>query len=352
MTPGALAPEPLALRGPVTSDGPTARVGYHCLGLVRSSSVQLGMNSAHADISPARASTSACRSSWPPSWISVCSSAPCARSLRMTPASITRIIAQLEEELGQQLLLRTARQVSLTGAGAMVAARYRPVVEDFDRISGEIRRATHPDQGRLSVNAPLSFGMRLLPGLLASFRLAHPKIQLDMQLTDTLVDIVDDTCDLAHPPGDKSTIRRRICLVPRVLVAAPALFERIPRPQTPDDLDPAYCFSYGTGFVTETWVMNRTGASRSVKAGIEVVSNNGELLLALAVAGSGLVNLPRFLVQEALDRGEVALVLPEWETAPLNLMLHYPPYDALPPLVTTFTEFFEAYIRDFDTSDF
>ncbi|RWI54775.1 MAG: LysR family transcriptional regulator [Mesorhizobium sp.] len=279
-----------------------------------------------------------------------------ARSLRMTPASITRIVAQLEEDLGQQLLLRTTRQVSLTGAGAMVAARYRPVVEDFDRITDEISRATRPDQGRLAINAPLSFGMRLLPGLLDSFRLAYPKIQLDVQLTDTLVDIVDETCDLAIrisvPPGDKSTIWRRICHVPRAMVAAPALFDRIPTLQTPDDLDPAYCLSYGSGFAPEIWSMSKSGASRSIRAGTDFVSNNGELLLALAAAGNGMVNLPRFLVEDAIARGKVVEVLPDWEIAPLNLMLYYPPYDALPPLVATFTEFFEAYLRDFDTFDF
>ncbi|WP_172327939.1 LysR family transcriptional regulator [Mangrovicoccus sp. HB161399] len=279
-----------------------------------------------------------------------------ARSLRMTPASITRIVAQLEEDLGQQLLLRTTRQVSLTGAGAVVAARYRPVVEDFDRITEEISRAARPDQGRLSVNAPLSLGMRLLPGLLHRFRLAYPRIQLELQLTDALVDIVAGSCDLAirisGPPADKSTIWRRICLVPRAVVAAPALFERIPAPQGPDGLDPAHCLSYGTGAAPETWALSRAGASRSVRAGTEVVTNNGELLLALAAAGDGMVCLPRFLVQEALSRGEVVEVLPDWEVAPLHLMLYYPPYEALPPLVATFTEFFEAFIRDAGAFDF
>lgn len=279
-----------------------------------------------------------------------------ARSLHMTPASITRIVAQLEADLGQQLLTRTTRQVSLTGAGAMVATRYRPVLDDFDRVTDEITRATHPDRGRLSINAPLSFGVRLLPGLIGSFRLAYPQIEVDVHLTDTLVDIIGASCDLAirisDPPVDKSTIWQRICLVPRAIVAGPALFDRIAIPLSPDALDPAYCLSYGTGFNPETWHMTDRSASRSFRAGTEVVSNNGELLLALAAAGNGMVNLPRFLAQDALDRGKVVEVLPDWEMTPLNLMLYYPPYDALPPLVATFTDFFEHYIRDFDTFDF
>ncbi len=279
-----------------------------------------------------------------------------ARSLRMTPASITRIVAQLELDLGQQLLTRTTRTISLTGAGAMVAARYRPVIDDFDRVTDEITRATRPDKGRLAINAPLSFGMRLLPGLMASFRLAYPQIEVDVQLTDTLVDILDETCDLAirisTPPTDKSTIWRRICMVPRAIVAGPALFDRISRPQSPEELDPAFCLSYGSGFRAETWALEGSGALRTVRAGTNVVSNNGELLLALAMAGNGMVNLPRFLVQDAIDSGKVVEVLPEYAPTPLNLMLYYPPYDALPPLVATFTEFFEAYIRDFETFNF
>ncbi|AWI85976.1 LysR family transcriptional regulator (plasmid) [Alloyangia pacifica] len=279
-----------------------------------------------------------------------------ARSLRMTPASITRIIAQLEEDLGQQLLLRTTRQVSLTGAGAMVAARYRPVLEEFDRVTEEVTRTTRPDRGQLAINAPMSFGMRLMPGLVASFRLAYPHIALDVHLTDVLVDILDANCDLAirisDPPADKSTIWRRICQVPRQVVASPSLFERIPRPESPDDLLPEHCLSYGRGGAAETWTFTRGGQRRALRAGTRVTSNNGEFLYEMALSGNGMVNLPDFLVREGLISGALELVLPGWQLPPLNLMLYYPPYEKLPPLVGTFTDFFEAYIRDIDSFDF
>ncbi|MBE9637955.1 LysR family transcriptional regulator [Salipiger mangrovisoli] len=279
-----------------------------------------------------------------------------ARSLRMTPASITRIIAQLEEDLGQQLLLRTTRQVSLTGAGAMVAARYRPVLEEFDRVTEEVTRTTTPDRGRLAINAPMSFGMRLMPGLVASFRLAYPHIALDIHLTDVLIDILEANCDLAirisDPPADKSTIWRRICQVPRQVVASPALFDRIPRPEAPDDLRPEHCLSYGHGAAAETWTFTRGGQRRTLRAGTDVTSNNGEFLYEMALSGNGMVNLPDFLVREGLASGALEVVLPEWQLPPLNLMLYYPPYEKLPPLVGTFTDFFEAYIRDIDSFNF
>lgn len=91
------------------------------------------------------------------------------RVLGMTPASVTRIVAKLEADLGQQLLLRTTRAVSLTTAGALVAARYRPVLEQFDRVTDEVTRTTMPDSGHLSINAPISLGLRLLPDLIVQF---------------------------------------------------------------------------------------------------------------------------------------------------------------------------------------
>lgn len=279
-----------------------------------------------------------------------------ARSLRLTPASVTRLVAGLEAELGQQLLLRTTRQVSLTSAGAVAAARYRPLIEAFDSTTEDLLAATGADRGRLSINAPISLGGPLLAGLVSSFRLAYPRIALDVQLTDALVDIVDESCDLAirisGPPEDKSTIWRKICEVPRQLIAAPALFDRIARPEGPGDLIPEHCLSYGREGRAETWRFHKGSVTRSVRAGTEIVTNNGEVLYNLAATGNGIVNLPAFLAREGIRRGEVVPVLADWKMPPLYLMLYYPPYETLPPLVATFTDFFEAYMRDREGFDF
>ncbi len=276
--------------------------------------------------------------------------AAAARSLKMTPASVTRIVAKLEEDLGQQLLVRTTRQVALTSAGAIVAARLGPVVEDFDQVTAEITRAVWPDRGRLSINAPMSLGLRLMPSLIDKFRLAYPNISLDVTLTDRLVDIVEENCDLAirisGPPKDKSTIWRKICEVPRKMIAAPSLFERMPRPTTPDDLDPAACMSYSSSGRTEVWKLEKAGLKRTVSAGSSIVSNNGDFLYAMARAGNGITILPDFIVNEGISSGEVETVLAEWSVPALWLTLFYPPYEVLPPLVATFTDFFEAHLRE------
>lgn len=273
-----------------------------------------------------------------------------ARSLGLTAATVTREIARLEKDLGQQLLLRTTRKVSLTSAGAVAAARYQGLIEDFDRASEDLRRAGLPDQGRLRVNAPISMGIRLLPGLLDAFRLAYPRIALEITMTDTLVDVIEDTCDLAirisNPPSDKSTIWRKLCEVPRHVVAAPSLFMRHDRPSAPEHLQSALCLSYGTGPSPEIWEFQRGTSKRTVKASKEFATNNGDLLFQLVRRGAGIAVLPGFIVDEAIREGEIERLMPDWVASPLWLTLYYPPYEQLPPLVATFSDFFETYLRD------
>jgi DNA-binding transcriptional LysR family regulator len=276
--------------------------------------------------------------------------AAAARSLMMTPASVTRIIAKLEEDLHQQLFVRTTRQVALTTAGALVAARYGSVVDDFDRVTQEITQAVLPDRGRLAINAPMSLGMQLLPTLISSFRLAYPNIAVEVNLTDTLIDIVEENCDLAirisGPPSDKSTIWRKICEVPRFAVAAPSLWNRLPRPQTPDELPKPHCMSYASDGRAETWVFSKDGVKRSISAGTSIVSNNGDFLYSLAKSGNGIAVLPGFIVHDGIVSGAVESILSDWQVPPLWLTLFYPPYAVLPPLVATFTDFFEAHMRE------
>lgn len=282
--------------------------------------------------------------------------AAAAKSLRMTPASVTRIVAKLEEDLGEQLLLRTTRQVSLTSTGAFVAARYKPLIQAFDKVEQDLEREIQPYRGRLSINAPMSFGLRIMPMLVESFRLAYPNIDLNIHLTDRLVDIVSETCDLSirvsGPPQDKSTIWRKLCEVPLQVVAAPSLFERHPKPKSPDDLDHKICLSYGVEAAPEVWRFEKGALKRPFTSGQSIRSNNGDLLYQFAQSGAGIVMLPNFLVADGLAAGKVVPVLEDWAIPPLWVSLFYPPYETLPPLVATFTDFFEAYLQDLDGFDF
>ncbi|WP_299368630.1 LysR family transcriptional regulator [uncultured Tateyamaria sp.] len=274
-----------------------------------------------------------------------------ARALQMTPASVTRIVSKLEDDMGQQLFIRTTRQVSMTTAGAIAATRYRPIVEELDRTTRDITKATRPDMGRLRINAPMSLGARVMPQLVESFRLAYPGIELEVFLTDTLVDIIEGECDLAvrvsEPPTDKSTIWRKICQVPRHVIAAPSLFQRIPKPMIPDDLKPDTLLGYSDQGRSETWKLRKGGQKRDVKTSSKMISNSGDFLYSIAVSGGGICVLPDFIVRPGLESGDVEKLLPDWEVSPLWLTLFYPPYDQFPPLVATFTDFFEAYMREY-----
>lgn len=282
--------------------------------------------------------------------------ATAARNLHMTPATVTRIIAQLERELGQQLLVRTTRQVSLTSHGALVAARYSAVVEEFDRIGAELDLASHPHRGRLRVSVPLSFGLRIMPRLIGRFRLAYPMITLQLSFSDALHDVMDGDFDLAirisEPPKDKSTIWRKLCGIPRSTVAAPELFDNIAKPFSPETLDSRRCLAYAPQGETEIWRFRNGPVQRSITAGQFIASNNGDFLFSLVKAGMGVAVLPQFIIQPGLDRSEVEILLPDWELPQLWLSLHYPSYDRLPPLVATFSDFFEAFLRDEDGMDF
>ncbi|PLK70006.1 LysR family transcriptional regulator [Rhizobium sp. TH135] len=273
-----------------------------------------------------------------------------ARLLAMTPASVTRTVSALEEQLGVQLLLRTTRKVSLTSAGAAYAARVAPLVEGLARATEETRDLQKVTAGSLRVSAPMSLGMKVLPTVLSQFSIMHPRTSVAIELSDRFVDILQENYDLAirisGPPTDKSTIWRKIRPVSRLLVASPSFLARHGTPKVPEDLTTLECLSYHDQSKTETWELSRPGQVRTVEARGRFSINNGDFLCKLAIAGEGIALLPRFIVDEELRAGKLVEVLPGWNTPEIWLTLYYPPYEQLPLRVATFSDFFEAFIKE------
>ncbi len=271
-----------------------------------------------------------------------------ARQLSMTPPTVTRAVGALEESLGVQLLLRTTRQVSLTSAGAVYAARVEPLIRQFDQAREDLREEHGDVAGLIRINAPLSLGQQILPDIVSGFRAEYPRVSVSLSLTDRFIDIVSESFDLAlrvsEPPRDKSTIWRKVCRVRRILVASPGYLAALGTPETPDDLHRHACIAYDEEAIAETWELTNGGRTRKALAGKVLAANNGELIARLAEDGQGVALLPHFIVDDALARGALKQVLAEWEPPELWLTLYYPPYDKLPMRVARFSDFFEKYV--------
>lgn len=266
-----------------------------------------------------------------------------ARELDMTPAAVTRAIAALENDLGVQLFVRTTRQVSLTTDGAIFAAQVQPAMAALETARRDVMNAHKTDEGRLRISAPTWLGKTLLPPILSGFRERFPKMCFEISLSDGLVDIVDDDYDLAirisSQPSDKFTIWRKICPVPRILVAAPG--SRFAEMQHPNELTPDECMAYSGESRRENWILSDGGSSVNISAGRAFSANSGEVLADMAADGAGVALLPGFNIAEHLRTGRLVHVLRGWAPPELWLTLYYPPYQALPPRIASFSKFFE-----------
>ncbi|MEM9639759.1 MAG: LysR substrate-binding domain-containing protein, partial [Pseudomonadota bacterium] len=267
--------------------------------------------------------------------------------------AVTRHVAELEQTLGVQLFVRTTRKVSLTQAGALYYEKVHPLVSALAVADDGARAQQKALSGRLLVSCPLSFGTRFLRGPLTEFAERHPGIELKINLTDSFVDIIKDGYDMAlrisAAPADKSTIWRKICPVPRCLVASPDYLAHAPTLTTPADLPNHSCLSYTNQSDGDIWHLARDteDTMRPVRLSPAFACNNGDLLAQMATAGRGIVLLPRFIVAPAIAAGTLRTVLTDWRAPEIWLTAFYPPYQKLPRAIDRFTEVFEQHAAGF-----
>jgi DNA-binding transcriptional LysR family regulator len=273
-----------------------------------------------------------------------------ARQLNMSPSVVTRLVAELEADLGVQLLVRTTRKVALTQAGRQFLGKSKEALYLLHQAEAFVRAEQNSLAGDLRVNAPMSFGLHFMASVAGQFRSQHPQVKLKLSLTDSFIDILTADVDMAlrisEPPKDKSTIWRKICPVPRVAVASPDYFAERGTPREPKDLLGHNCLGYGNLAGGQNWAFtSHKGVKQVVAPTCSIECDNGDVLADLAVMGEGITILPEFIVQRHLAQNKLQVVLKTWTLPAIWLTAFYPPYVRLPAKVAAFTALIEDTIK-------
>jgi DNA-binding transcriptional LysR family regulator len=261
---------------------------------------------------------------------------PAARRLGLSKSIVSRRLVRLEEELGTQLLTRTTRGAALTEAGATFREHAARVAADLDAA----REAISPDgdvRGLLRVAAPVSFGPTHLAPVLAELARRHPQLRVHAAYADRFVDLVGEGFDAAIRVGhlsDSNLVVRRIASIRGKLVASPAYIEAHGEPKTPEELQDHEAVTHGT----ETWRLMSGGKATTVRMTGRFQADNGEALVAAAVAGIGVGAFPDFLIDAQVASGALVPLLVNYPPPEAGLFVLRPPGDFPPRKVRALIE--------------
>ncbi|MCG5526325.1 LysR family transcriptional regulator [Ectothiorhodospira haloalkaliphila] len=254
----------------------------------------------------------------------------------------SRYVSKLEGHLGTRLMQRTTRRHSLTEAGSAFYPRAVQILQLVDEAEQDLALETDAVRGRLRLSAPVSFGIRHLAPALADFKRAYPAVTLDVTFNDHLVNLVEEGVDLAvriTSSLDPALVARPLATTDRVLCAAPGYLAARGALVHPHDLVDHECLVYTNEPSSHEWRFRQGREEVAVRVEGSLRSDNGEMLVAGAEAGLGLVLVPRFLVAEALAQGRLVTCLDAWQAPELIVYAVYADRRWLPPRVRALIDF-------------
>jgi len=270
--------------------------------------------------------------------------AAAAKALRLTPSAVSRSIARLEARLGTILFRRTTRSLALTAEGAAYRDRMSVLLAEIETVESDLGREKQGPRGLLRVNASPSIGVPLLP-ILPRFTARYPEIILDLALSDTIVDLVEERADIAiriGPLRDTSLRAKKLGHSRMVLVASPEYLARRGTPRTPDDLDGHDCLRFSFRRSIDSWpfLVGDRIVHRPIPGSF--FGNSGDLVRQMAVAGGGIARHGHFHVAADLAAGRLVELLPDYHPGDgEDIHALYAPEDRAATRIRAFLDFLD-----------
>lgn len=262
-----------------------------------------------------------------------------ARRMSIAKSAISKHVSLLEQHLGVRLLNRTTRRLSLTEAGEKFYQRCAHIVSEANEATREVRQLQEQPMGTLKLSSTVAFGTKHLVPLLSKFHQEHPELKVDLQLSDDVINIIEEGIDLSIRIGwlpESNLVARRLFTAPRIVVASPQYLKKHGTPRTPTEL------------VNHNWIIvtllphpqrctfKRNGQQQTVHIMSSTRTNSIGASLAFVRNGDGITSVSSYLIEEDIKAGRLVPLLTDYETEEVGVFAVYPDRHHIPAKVRLF----------------
>jgi DNA-binding transcriptional LysR family regulator len=271
-----------------------------------------------------------------------------ADALDISKAAVSRHVADLEQRLGVRLLQRTTRKLSLTEEGRAFHARSKSLLGELEDAEAEITSKSLEASGLVKINVPVSFGLLQLAPLWPAFMAKHPKVTLDVTLSDRMVDLVEEGYDMAVRIArlpSSSLVSRKLASTRLILCASPSYLKKHSKPKHPSELADHAVLSYSLLVMGEQWEFEGPEGNFTVPINPVLRTNSGDTCRAAALGHQGVILQPSFIVGDDLRKGTLVELMPEYRSLEFGIHAIYPSRRYVSPKVRVLIDYLSSAMR-------
>jgi DNA-binding transcriptional LysR family regulator len=261
-----------------------------------------------------------------------------AKKLGLSLPTVVRHLSEIERKHGVRLFQRTTRRLQITEDGVIYLRFCERLRHEVENIEDVLSGGTTSPSGHVSISAPVLFGqLHVMPAVVAILR-QHKGLSIRLRLEDSVVDLVRDHIDVAVRVGslhNSSMIAKKVGSVRHIVCASPSLLKSVGKPRRPSDLADMPCIRFDGHRFSTSWSFQSGGRKLDVGVKGQFITNLGRPMIDACVAGIGFGQFINYQVANEVKRGELKIVLAEFESKPFPVNLLYLPGGPLPARVRT-----------------